>query len=378
MDTPPWVTITHTGDSALQTHPYVLANLPLEKSSTPQFVSFIGKHEKTHVLRHLLLSDKNLDIPHGQVYLWSDPITRSTKTPTIFIDCELHSSSSTQWQQPVSYLTPKLSTRISWLSYGDQASVRTYFTTNVLFPISSILYYFAADLGGTTNVIDLLVQQLAVLPLCPEFILPTTVIITDDFEDLLLHDVSIKFNQMLVKAFRLVATSHNESEAKAIIKSRFGTLQAMSSGNANRFARANAIRAHMQSSLDDFVKLRRGRRYLFSFSHLQAFSTTLLSRFCSDQTTAFSFIQASRPAGFDASQLVTHLQDVLGIMPSEAWLWHFVAPMLASCLLVSLYPPDSHRLFMPTRCKALSANRVQFSTQFLHIKNYFIRRAVRQ
>lgn len=345
MDNPPWVTITHTGrDSALQTHPRVLTDLPISNSSFPQFVSFVGKHEKSHVLRELLLRQNDFQVPHGQVYLWPDPITRSAESPIVFIDCELHSSNSTQWKEPASYIAPELSRKLSWLSYGDQAKVRTYFTTNVLFPMSTIIYYFAADLGGTAKVIELLVQQLSTLPYAqmPHAVLPMIVVITDDLDHQLLQDTSIDFNEKLLKAFTSLCIPQSESEAKAIIKQRFGSIQAISSGHANRFARTIAIREHMRISLNSLVHIRRAHRHLFSFPHLQAFSTVLLEQFCSEPVSKFSFIEASRPMGFDASQLAKYIQDILQIMPSEAWLWHFVVPMVASCILVSIYPPGSH------------------------------------
>ncbi|EOA89665.1 uncharacterized protein SETTUDRAFT_37330 [Exserohilum turcica Et28A] len=37
-------------------------------------------------------------------------------------------------------------------------------------------------------------------------------------------------------------------------------------------------------------------------------------------------------------------------MPSQAWLWHFAAPLIASALLLASYPPGAHRVGFTPEC----------------------------
>lgn len=348
MDVIPWITITHTRDNSdLQVHPHVFSDLPLAKATTPQLVVLIGKHEKSNVLRELLPPDTQYPlVPHGQVYLWPDPATRLTDTPTIFVDCELHSPNSTQQRDPVSYIAPELSTKIAGLPYGDQVQTGARFTVNVLLPISTILYYFASDFGGTNEIARLLATQLSI-PFhveTPQAVLPRIVVVTDRDDEDALQD----FIELLVLALKAGNYQQSESEARATIAKRFGTLQTISLGHSNKFERSKVIRAHISKTLASTVVIRSAACYLFTFDHLQAFIVILLENFCSEATEHFSLIKASRSRGFHADEFVTHLKNLLEILPSEAWLWHFVSPMVASCLLLALYPPSSHRLFVLT------------------------------
>jgi hypothetical protein len=352
MDAVPWVTITHTSNgSALQVHPHVFGDLRVAKASTPQFVVFIGKREKSNVLREILQGDNQYpQLPHGQVYLWPDPETRLTATPTIFVDCELHSSNSAQQKDPISYTTPELSRKIAWLLHGDQATICTYFTSNVLLPMSTVLYYFATDLGGKAEVAKLLANQLST-PLytdIPQAVLPSIVIVADSEEDngAVLQDTTNRFTELVVLALKTCQPPQTDSEARETIYKRFGSLQVVSPGQSNKFTRSKAIKEHIHETLYSAIEMRRVNRHLFTFNHFQAFSVVLLEKFCSEPTSKFSFIKASRPQGFHGDEFTTHLKTLLTIIPSEAWLWHFVTSMVASCLLLSLYPPDSHRVYI--------------------------------
>jgi hypothetical protein len=348
MDAVPWVTITHTSeDSALQVHPHVFDGLPLAPTSTPQFVVLVGKHEKSNVLRELLQDDSHYpQLPHGQVYLWPDPKTRLSNTPSIFIDCELHSFNSAQQREPISYTTPELTRKLAWLHYGNQAQTCACFTTNVLFPMSTVLYYFTTDLGGSLGVAKLLATQLSTPPHTeiPRAILPTIVIVTniDETDEFMLQE----FLAQIVLALKTIQPSYTDSEARGAVEKRFGTLELVKTGTSNRFARSKTIRDHIDKMLDFGIQKRRLAQCLFTFNHQQALSDVLLDKFCSEPTSKFSFIKASRPQGFHGDELGAHLDNLLAIIPSEVWLWHFVSPMVASCLLLSLYPPGSHRLYL--------------------------------
>lgn len=81
---------------------------------------------------------------------------------------------------------------------------------------------------------------------------------------------------------------------------------------------------------------------LFRTTHIQAFANILLNRVSKGATEPFSFIASSRSAGFSASGLSHHLEDVLTHLTPKVSLWNFVVPLLSSALLLASYPPGAH------------------------------------
>jgi hypothetical protein len=346
MDSLPWVSITQTGqDIGLRIHPHALSDLSISNSATPQVIVLIGKHEKSHILRQLLqLEPRYPQLPHGQVHLWEDPVTKTSENPNIFVDCELFNSTSAQNSNPASYISPELSKKLIWLDHGNLDEVCTYFMNNVLMPISCVIYYFAADLGGTTNVALLLAKQILKgrKASYSKSTLPRVIIILEASNGLLPTDHTKKFLALLTKAVKDLDPLKSDSDAASSIESQFGSIRATCLGQSNRSVRSAAMRGQMQATVYSLIQCRYDLRVLFSFAHIRAFSSILLENFCASKPIDFSFVKASRPRGFSLDDFSYHLGQALDLMPSEAWLWHFVAPLVASCILVSMYRPGSH------------------------------------
>jgi hypothetical protein len=92
--------------------------------------------------------------------------------------------------------------------------------------------------------------------------------------------------------------------------------------------------ASMEERASDFTQ--------FSYPHFQALAKQALSQISTDITKPLRFAGASRPRGFTTDLLEACLSDFLLQMPSQAWLWHFAAPLVASALLLASYPPNAH------------------------------------
>jgi hypothetical protein len=105
---------------------------------------------------------------------------------------------------------------------------------------------------------------------------------------------------------------------------------------------ARALKRRLLAMSDVAMKERASDYTQFGYAHFQALTKQALSHISSDLTTPFRFAGASRPRGFTTDLLEACLTDFLHQMPSQAWLWHFVAPLITSALLLASYPPSSH------------------------------------
>lgn len=105
--------------------------------------------------------------------------------------------------------------------------------------------------------------------------------------------------------------------------------------------RSKLLRRCIASVSTSVQSARRASRMLFTTRHARAFLEMLVEDFCNGQEK-FDYIIASRTAGFSTQDLLNHVQQLLGIVPSDGWLWHTATPLLASALLLASYPPGSH------------------------------------
>jgi hypothetical protein len=107
--------------------------------------------------------------------------------------------------------------------------------------------------------------------------------------------------------------------------------------------RARALKRRLLAMSEASMQDRAQSLQQFSFAHFRCLSKQALHRLCNDAIAQpFDFANATRPSGF-SSDLLTHcVDDFLGYIPSQSWLWHFVAPLLGSALLLASYPPRAH------------------------------------
>src|SRR5579871_2572583 len=172
MDTIPWVTISHSTASCSMFRSYDAAfdNLCIDHQSTPMVISFIGKHEKSNMLRQLIACpDQYPLLPHGQVYLWPHEATRDSSEPLLFLDSELQSSNS---KESILYDSPEISQKISWLEFGGQDRIVSLFNANILTPLSSIMCYFLEDFSSLRDIAEYLAEQID----APDIFDPATIV----------------------------------------------------------------------------------------------------------------------------------------------------------------------------------------------------------
>jgi hypothetical protein len=107
-------------------------------------------------------------------------------------------------------------------------------------------------------------------------------------------------------------------------------------------ARARALKRRLLAMSEAAMRERASDFTQFNYAHFQALTKQALNQISNNITKPLRFASASRPRGFTTDLLETCLSDFLLQMPSQAWLWHFAAPLIASALLLASYPPGSH------------------------------------
>lgn len=346
----PWITVCSGKEGAtLVEGPPV--QWPHNPQQPPSFVTLIGKRTKSALLSHLLdlneIRDKedSRSTPCAQVFLRAEHRQRTDRSPLIFIDCAMNSGYSSQHKMCPSpgSIAPR---RIEWLEHGQRLGKRFANTlcTRVFAPFSSVLCYFAADLGGLRGVAVLLAEHITT---CKMHDLPAAV----SPRILVIFGSSTSYantGEAEIKLFRLIryyAQILTEDDGVALeIESRLDSIRTLAlpkdmtiEDQAVTFQKRISLMSH------DAQNVRSSHYSAFSYGHFQALSSALLDHFCSNIHAPFSFIKASRPIDFTTAEFSVHLRELVDQMPSEAWLWHAVIPLLSSALALAVQPPGSHR-----------------------------------
>lgn len=107
--------------------------------------------------------------------------------------------------------------------------------------------------------------------------------------------------------------------------------------------RARALKRRLLAISENALQERIKRHARFSFAHFQALSKQALSCLGGETFSHFRLATLSRPQGFSTDLLEGCLADFLAHFPTQSWLWHVAAPVIASALLLASYPPNAHR-----------------------------------
>ena len=104
---------------------------------------------------------------------------------------------------------------------------------------------------------------------------------------------------------------------------------------------------------------------LFRYKHLYALQGKLFDHFSSGTSCSFSFVLSSRPAAQSLNDFPCHLREVFALVPSEAWLWHFVSPLVASAIVLASYPPGSHGKRFTSNAKGHAKSSVVYPATWI-------------
>jgi hypothetical protein len=212
----------------------------------------------------------------------------------------------------------------------------------VLGPLSNVICYFSIDLGGLEGVATLLAQYVVENRHNSFSVLPRILIFINSTNSRFNSDTAVRHVYKLIKIN--LESQTQTSTMLQTVKSSFYSIQVFNSGNMNATDRSDMIHRTILESSQAAKEVRSMLRFQFTFDHLEALFNTLLDQFSVQDPVPFSLIRASRSEGFDCSNFSKHLFDFINLIASEAWLWHFIAPIAASAILLASYPPGSHSM----------------------------------
>ncbi|KAF1935628.1 hypothetical protein EJ02DRAFT_471059 [Clathrospora elynae] len=341
MTSLPWITFetSPSGNTVTYHEPGLKPSLSeaharaVESSWRPSFVTLVGRRSKTILLDRLL--GGNLAIPvHKEVYLWSLP-QQSGGAPLVVIDCGMQNSQS---PSPNPTAARRATPATSW-SLPKIRNVNATLCGRVFSPFSSVICCFVSDLGGPRAVAKWLADLANVaapdLPTVPRILLVVETT-SDTFDERIAAN---KATAQLHQALQI-----NDCIPENLPSRRnIGEIEVLGLQSSKLTqARARALKRRLLAMSEVSMKERASDYTQFSYAHFQALTKQALSHISSNITTPFHFAGASRPRGFTTDLLEACLSDFLQQMPSQAWLWHFAAPLIASALLLASYPPNAH------------------------------------
>lgn len=284
---------------------------------------------------------------HHQINLFVESRSQRGDNPRIFIDCEMHRGQLSLGKQCDAGLQlksgPLRRRQVAWAKDLQQEQIAHMLYGRVLAPLSSVICYFASDLGGVRGVARLIANQLlsgTLNRLHPEA-LPRVLVIVETTS--YVFDSSIVEARLLEDmAATMAEIGHGSKDLWPELLTHFHEVRVLGlQKHGSSGSRAKILRRRITAVSSSAHATRRISRSLLSTSHSYAFFGLLLNHFCHKQDL-FDFVRSSRASGFSLHYFPMHLKDLLGSVPAEAWLWHTVTPLVASTLFFASYPSGSH------------------------------------
>ena len=346
----PWLSLEHNTktSSTIREFKQALPNLRLPHDSSPALVLLIGCRAKANILRHWLQSNTCfLANPHGHMYAWSD---RMLSQDVVYLDFELHTHGKARQLYVKSQAPPKIRS-VDWLQspHGPltRRRVGNLIAGRALGPVCCTMCYFASDLGGIRGVAALIAALVKEQPASdlPFECLPRALVVVESASSQL--DCTTAKSELLCDLADLMTGSIDTADSlNQQIEQHFYCIDVLCVQRRNAHTRTEMVRNRFVDLIRGWRAARLSSGLLFRRDHVYELAGKLLSHFCLHPATAFSFASSSRPEGLNLQFFSHHIREAIAIVPAEAWLWHFVCPLLASAILLANYPPDSH-------CKSL-------------------------
>jgi hypothetical protein len=305
------------------------------KNVKPSFITIIGRRRKATLLGQLL---ETPSIPvHHQIYLRALPKARTSRTPVVLIDCGVPrwhptfgsppwgSKASTSWNIPV------------------QNNVTTTLVSKIFSPFSSVVVYFVSDLGGAKSVAEWLAYHAASPPASDLRVFPRILLVMETTSNS--FDESVAASRILSQlsaAVQKVRRYSGTTPVQEDIDRHFQDMTVLGLKSSMTVAeRGKMFKKRLLALSDLSMRGRLEAGVQFSLSHFEVLSKQAIEKL-SQGTETVPFAHLSRPCGFSIELFHHCLGDFLNQLPSQSWFWHFAAPLIASALLLSSYPPGAH------------------------------------
>ena len=328
----------------------------------PQMITMIGERTKTLIMRKLRFGPRAPDGIAGEVHLRVDIDGLRVESPRIFADCELHNSSSlikVGIEQSDGDTTRRPLTWHRGISHAlDQATLSQIIYSKLIAPFSTVICFFAADLGGLPAVAELLALWLigfsnrpSDLPLStfPRILILTEWDRPEIFdEEKATNDFILALGREAEKKHGVLTSSSGKlkmAEIKSILLAQFGKLRVISYPSLNSSYRSwKSLRSRILLDSDELQSRRKEACVAFSSNHFKAFFSLACDHFCSNIVSPFNFIQASRIVYPVPTELSFYIGQFLKKVAPVQYL-NFAVPIIASALVFDSYPVGMHGRF---------------------------------
>lgn len=337
--------ITLRGNNVTLYEPMTNSSDAVPPDSKPSYIVFVGKMTKTVMLDELFGGSRHtgLLLVHKAIYLRSSPKLRAD-TPLVIIDSGVPS-----WQTPLLCTSRPVTRETSWQLITDRSRFTTLMCASVFSVFSSVICYFVQDLGGLAATAARLAEQITMeLPTISRTqARPCVLLVLPASPDTIDKDiVARKALQLIVQVFKQTGQRDNSATAQRQVHAHFTGLEVITlQSDESNAAQAEALRRRLLAMSTVLMRERESAHALFSFRYFLDLSRKLLGFVCSnlgDLPKTFSLVRALRPCGFLTDLLEHCLTDFLMQIPSQAWLWHLVAPIVASALMLASYLPGAY------------------------------------
>ncbi|KAL5400585.1 hypothetical protein PMIN03_012258 [Paraphaeosphaeria minitans] len=345
MSTYPWISISQEDEVfKLWSHKILLCDLgpgQAHASVSLPMITFVGTIKKSIILSRILGYSRTLQ-PHGQVHLARPRLTDNFNSE-IYIDCELGAEIPCARPQSPACTSQAIVESDSALNIGYSL------ISNVLAPLSDVVCYFAADLRGIPGICSILAYQAvqAKAHNLPVRALPFALVVVETRASHFNHEnVQRKLYNMVLEEMNRLKKYANRDLVELDLKSRYRDICVFGIRRDGPLSsHAQTLQQRIMSLSNDVHVGRTFSRYLFSLKHMETLAARLVQRFCMRQSS-FNFIRATRPKGFDCKDTSLHLEELLGMMPNQSWIWSVGVPLFASTIFLPNYPPEAHA-FLP-------------------------------
>jgi hypothetical protein len=332
MNDYPWITYKNSPKGGVLTQNSRITDGRADpRNITPSLLTIVGRKFKTTLLEQLLGTPT---IPvHQQVYLRALSKRRYGQTPIMLIDCGV-----LRGQQPV---VPS-SNSTSW-DIPAQENVTATLTSRIFSPFSSVIAYFVSDLGGLKSMAEWLASQATLSPPSDLSVLPRILLVMDTASESFDESIATsRASAQLLVAMQKLKNYSDPIHAQEDIDRHFRDITVLGLKSFMPVPALGKIFKKRLLALSDLsMRDRTEAAVHFNLSHIQALTRQAIYHFSLGEERV-PIAHVSRPGGFSLELFQHCLQDLLTQLPSPSWLWQFSAPLIASAILLSSYPPGAH------------------------------------
>jgi hypothetical protein len=331
---------------------------PCPTQQTPQMITIIGQKSKTSVMRKLRLGSSSQVGKSGEVHLRTDPDTVNDESPLLLADCEMHSPSIIpkviSGKPPGDIIQRALSWHRGISQALDHTTLAHLVYTKLLAPFSTVILFFADDLGGLTAVAEILALWLMFYnnrPLdLPQVAYPRVLILTQ-------LDRSVKFDELKAtrsfmqeigreaeKKYGILAGHGRlkKAELDQLLAAQFGGMRVIGIPNLDSPSRLwKPLKARILGDSTERYSNRQASHVAFSAYHFKALFSLATEHFCVDIVSPFNFIRASRVQNPLPRDYLRHLSSFLDEV-DDVQILNFAVPIIASSFVFESYPPRMH------------------------------------